>query len=330
MLKRFNLINFGLFFLLLAIALLASGVGAAKIGNIFNYLSSDYSDTNKAIMESIRIPRIVTAILAGFLMALAGLLMQRIFHNPLAEPTILGTTAAASFGSIIAIAIGANSTSLLTLFTASAFSATVISFLIITLATRVNAKNLTLIIVGFALAALLNGLISVVSAATGNQQIRSISFWTSGTLAYSTSSTFYLLLVVSITAALMVRVLQKRFDLLALSPIQNLLLNINPIQTKRVGLLIVSFAVAAVTVSVGAIAFVGLAAPYISKAVFGSSIKDNYIGTALMGSILLLLSDTVARGLIPPTELPVSVITSLVGAPILILIILKRRSFENA
>jgi iron complex transport system permease protein len=330
MLSRSKLIKVSLIFLLFTTALFASGVGAARIGNLFDYFSADYDPASKLIMESIRTPRILTAISAGFLMALAGLIMQRVFNNPLAEPTILGTTAAASLGSIIAIALGISGSNLFTLFGASALSAILLSFIIISLSTKVKAKNLTLIITGFAFAALLNGLISIISAATGNQQIRSLTFWTAGTLAYSTFSTFYLLLSVTLLTLVLLKFLQNRFDLLSVSPIQNLLININPVRTKMLGLLIVAIAVAAVTVSVGAIAFIGLAAPYIGKAIFGVSIKDNFLATALIGSILLLVSDTIARGLIPPTELPISVVTSLIGGPVLLAIILKKSSWQNA
>jgi iron complex transport system permease protein len=330
MLSRSRLIKTVLLLILLSIALFASGVGAVKIGNLFDYFSPNYDPASKLIMESIRIPRILTAISAGFLMALAGLIMQRVFNNPLAEPTILGTTAAASLGSIIAITLGINGSNLFTLFGSSAISAILLSLIIISLTAKVKARNLTLIITGFAFAALLNGVISIISTVTGNQQIRSLSFWTAGTLAYSTFSTFYLLLLVTLFALLMLKLLQNRFDLLAVSQIQNLLININPVRTQMLGLLIVAIAVAAVTVSVGAIAFIGLAAPYIGKAIFGVSIKDNFFGTALIGAILLLISDTTARGLIPPTELPISVITSLIGGPVLLAIILKKSSWLDA
>jgi len=330
MLSRSKLINLFLFILLLVTALIASGIGAAKIGNLFDYFSNNHDPASKLIMEDIRIPRILTAISAGFLMALAGLIMQRVFNNPLAEPTILGTTAAASLGSIIAIALGISGSNLFTLFGASALSAIMLSLIIINLTAKAKARNLTLIITGFAFAALINGLVSIISAATGNQQIRSLSFWTAGTLAYSTFSTFYLLFSVTIMTLVVLKIMQNRFDLLALSPVQNLLININPVRTQMLGLLIVAIAVAAVTVSIGAIAFIGLAAPYIGKAIFGVSIKDNYFATALIGSILLLVSDTIARGLIPPTELPISVITSLIGGPVLLAIILKKSSWQNA
>jgi iron complex transport system permease protein len=325
--KKFNFLFVAI---LILFSLLATGFGAADIGNFFTSLSSNYPESSREIMYQIRIPRIVTAILAGFLMAQAGLVMQRTFLNPLAEPTILGTSAASSLGSVIAIALGVSVSSLLPLFLISAISAALLSFLTLRVVKRISARSLYLIVAGFAFAALANGLIALIAAMSGNSQIRSVSFWTSGTLAFSQLSTILILAPVALATTILVYSLNNRLDLLALGAIQSKLAGYSFKNTQLLSLLIVSVAVASVTVSVGSIAFLGLAAPYLGKALFGESIKGNLVGTGLIGSILLLLSDTLARTLVAPAELPISVLTSLIGAPVLLILIFQQGSKSNA
>lgn len=306
------------------LTVLASGIGAAKIGNLFTYLFGDPPQSSAQIMESIRIPRIVTAIVVGFLMGIAGLIMQRVFANPLAEPTILGTAAASSFGSITAIALGVSLTNLPVIFLAAFLAAVVVSALTVRITAKTQGRGLYLIVAGFALAALLNGLIATLAALNENREIRSVSFWTSGTLAYSKYTNVLLLSVALVGVTTFIIVMRNRLDLLLLSDIQLKLAGYSASRIRIGSLAIVSLAVASVTVSVGVVAFVGLAAPFIARALYGESIKENWFGSGIIGSIILLLSDTVARSVAAPTEIPISVITSLVGAPLLLLLLLRQ------
>lgn len=315
--------------LLLSIAI-ASGIGATNSGNIFSFFFGDLSQIQREIFLELRLPRVVAAILAGFLISIAGLLMQRTFNNPLAEPTILGTTAAASLGSVIALLLGASLAQPIWVFVFAFLASILASSSIVYQDLRRTTSGPLLIIYGFALAAILNGVIAILAAISGSEEIRSVAFWTSGTLAFARPST---LMILTVALAITTIALWRNFDrldLLVFNNIQITLLGHSPAKLRLIAMSIVSLAVSATVVSMGAVAFLGLAAPHIARLLFGESIKDNFVATGLIGSILLLWSDTIARTISAPAEMPISVITSLIGAPILLFLVARMKRTLNA
>lgn len=315
---------------LVLMAFLASGVGATNSGNLWSYLFGSLNPEQIEVLTSIRFPRIAVAILAGFLIGIAGATMQRAFANPLAEPTLLGTTAAAALGTVLAIIFGATSANLFSTLPAAFLLALLASVLTINLAGKAKLASSNLIIVGIALAALLNALIAVVAAVTGNQEIRAISFWSSGTLAFSRGDTVIVLVTVLVVVGLVIPYLTKNLDLFVFNPIQLTLLGHSPQRLKLIALAITSLAVSATVVSIGAVAFLGLAAPFIARFLFGQSMHTALVASGLFGSLILLASDTLARSIAAPNELPISVVTSLIGAPFLLLLVIGKRGRQDA
>lgn len=315
---------------LVLMAFLASGVGATNSGNLWSYLFGSLNPEQIEVLTSIRFPRIAVAILAGFLIGIAGATMQRAFANPLAEPTLLGTTAAAALGTVLAIIFGATSANLFSTLPAAFLLALLASVSTINLAGKAKLASSNLIIVGIALAALLNALIAVVAAVTGNQEIRAISFWSSGTLAFSRGDTVIVLVTVLVVVGLVIPYLTKNLDLFVFNPIQLTLLGHSPQRLKLIALAITSLAVSATVVSIGAVAFLGLAAPFIARFLFGQSMHTALVASGLFGSLILLASDTLARSIAAPNELPISVVTSLIGAPFLLLLVIGKRGRQDA
>ena len=321
---------FGLTFLTFAAAAIATGIGATSSGNIFTLLFSNLPPEQSEILTSIRLPRIATALFAGFLIGIAGATLQRAFANPLAEPTLLGTTAAASLGSVVAILLGASSTNNSVTLPSAFLIALVVSLFTIRLAGRINLRSTNLIIVGVALAAFINGVIATIAAISGNKEIRALSFWTSGTLSYSRIDTVVLL--GSVTAVIVVSVpyLSKQLDLFVFDDIQLNLLGHSPRKFRYTSLAIASLAVAASVVTIGSVAFIGLAAPFMARALFGESMKVSLWSSGLFGSLLLVISDGLARSVAAPSELPITVVTSIIGAPFLIALIVGRKGVRHA
>lgn len=315
---------------LLLIAFLASGVGATNSGNIWSYLFGSLNPEQIEVLTSVRFPRIAVAILAGFLIGIAGATMQRAFANPLAEPSLLGTTAAAAFGSVLAIIFGANTANPFSTLPTAFLLALLVSMLTINLAGKAKLTTSKLIIVGIALAALLNALIAVVAAVSGNQEIRAISFWSSGTLAFARGDTVIVLIFALALVVVMIPYLTKHLDLFVFNPIQLTLLGHSPQRLKLISLTITSLAVSATVVSIGAVAFLGLAAPFIARFIFGESMRSALVASGLFGALILLASDTLARGIAAPNELPISVVTSMIGAPFLLLLVVGKRGRQNA
>ncbi len=326
LLKRYIPLIFSLF----ALSLVASGVGATDSGNLWSYFFGSLRSEQIEVLSSIRLPRIATALLAGFLIGIAGATMQRAFANPLAEPTLLGTTAAAALGSVTAIILGASSLNPAVTLPAAFLAALLISALTVNLEGNSKLRSTNLIIVGIAIAALLNAAISVIAAVSGNQEIKAVSFWTSGTLSFARGDTVLTLTIVGLLVVCAIPFLTRYLDLFVFNPIQLTLLGHNPKRLKLIALAVTSLAVAATVVSIGAVAFLGLAAPFVARFIFGESMKHALIPSGLFGALILLASDTLARSIAAPTELPISVVTSLIGAPFLLLLVIGKWGRQDA
>lgn len=326
LLKRFSL----LLLLLVILTISSSGIGATESGNLWSYLLGKLSKEQSEVLATIRLPRIATALLAGFLIGIAGACMQRAFVNPLAEPTLLGTTAAAAFGSIIAILLGASSTNLFAVLPMAFLIAWLVSVLTVKVSKKTNRLGSSLIIGGVALAALFNGLIAIIAAISGNQEIKAVGFWTSGTLSYARLDTVIILSFVVIVITAAIPYLSSQLDLFVFNTVQLTLLGYSPNRLKLIALTITSLAVAATVVSIGAVAFLGLAAPFIARSLFGESMKQALLASGLIGALILLAADTIARSIAAPSELPISIVTSLIGAPFLFALVLGRQGRQNA
>lgn len=321
--------------LLITLAFLASGVGATDSGSLWSYLFGDLEPQQREVLSAIRLPRIATAVLAGFLIGIAGAAMQRAFANQLAEPTLLGTTAAAAFGTVVAVLLGVASTNVWLTLPIAFFAALLVSTLTIGFAangfdgTR-QLRGSNLIIVGIALAALLNAAIAVIAALSGNQEIRAVSFWSSGTLSFARADTVLVLLIIALVIMVLIPYLSKKLDLFVFDEVTLTLLGHSPKKLKLMALTVTSAAVAATVISIGAVAFLGLAAPFIARFIFGQSMRTTLFASGLIGATILLLSDTLARTIAAPNELPISVVTSLIGAPFLLILVLRNKEVRNA
>lgn len=316
--------------LLISFTFLSSSVGATDSGSLWSYLFGNLDPQQREVLGAIRLPRIATAVLAGFLIGIAGATMQRAFANQLAEPTLLGTTAAAALGTVVAVLFGAASTNVWLTLPIAFFAALFVSSLTIGFDGARQLRGSNLIIVGIALAALLNAAIAIIAALSGNQEIRAVSFWSSGTLSFARTDTVWVLLVVAGLVAMMIPYLSNKLDLFVFDEFTLTLLGHSPRKLKFISLAITSAAVAVTVISIGAVAFLGLAAPYIARFLFGKSMRVTLFASGLVGALILLLSDTLARTVAAPNELPISVVTSLIGAPFLLMLVLRNREVQSA
>lgn len=317
-------------FITLLVAGISTGIGATNSGNLLSLVFGNLSTEQSEILTSIRLPRIVTALLAGFLIGIAGASMQRTFANPLAEPTLLGTTASAALGSVITVLLGVSIANPGLILPVALGFALVTSLFTIKLAGRINPQSTNLIMVGVAFAAFINGVIATITAISGNKEVRAISFWTSGTLSYSRSDTVILLVLITVVVAIAIPYLSKSLDLFVFDDIQLMLLGHSPQKLRYVSMVIASLAVASSVVTIGSVAFIGLAAPFIARTIFGESMKITLWSSGLLGALLLVVSDALARFLAAPNELPITVVTSMIGAPFLIALIMRQRGASRA
>lgn len=304
--------------LVIAFAVVALSVGATSVENVWtaifnpNFASAELSDQ---IIWQIRAPRILGAVLIGVTLAIAGVLAQGSTNNPLADPAFLGTTAGAALGVVIGVltnAVNIASIGSIAWATFGALSATLLTFWL--------ARNaLQLIIIGIAVSATLSAIVGIAITVADRSDARSVTFWSLGSLSLLTWSNVVVLSVVAITIILGARTLAPQLDLLSLGDAQVRHGGRDPQRIRLIAFLILSVAIATAVSQVGTIAFLALAAPHIARFLVGPSHKYLVGAAAVIGALILLIADTAARSIAPPQDLPIGLLISLIGAPVLIL-----------
>jgi iron complex transport system permease protein len=301
-----------------ALAVIALSVGATSVDNVWAViLSPSFGSTELSdqIIWQIRAPRILGALLLGATLAIAGVLAQGSTNNPLADPAFLGTTAGAALGVVIGVLTNAVNIASIGSIAWATFGA-----LLATLLTFWLARNaLQLIIIGIAVSATLSAIVGIAITVADRSDVRSVTFWSLGSLSLLTWSNVVVLAVVAITIFLGARTLAPQLDLLSLGDAQVRHSGRDPQRIRLIAFLILSIAIATAVSQVGTIAFLALAAPHIARFLVGPSHKYLVGAAAVIGALILLIADTAARSMAPPQDLPIGLLISLVGAPVLIL-----------
>lgn len=297
-------------------------LGATQVENIWRYLFNpgfDSSSTNHLILWQIRIPRILVALLIGAALGLAGAIAQSAANNPLADPAILGTSAGASLGVVIGVLLNLVEVGSLLAVLFATIGALIATALTFTWARSVSA----LIIIGIGTSALFSALVGLLITSTNNPEIRSISFWSLGSLALANSDSLLIITPVFALCLFFAFKVAPELDLLTLGDLSVRHLGKSAKKIRLKAFLIIGLLVAVSVSAVGSISFLALAAPHIARIIFGGKSRVLTIASSLIGALILLISDTIARSALPPYELPIGLITSLLGAPILIFLVRK-------
>jgi iron complex transport system permease protein len=301
-------------------SLFALSVGSVSVDSAWKHIfDRSLTGPSHDIIWDIRFPRVMAALLVGMALGVAGALSQSATNNPLADPSIIGTSAGASFGAAIAIVLGFASIGTLGATMAAAVGALIASLLTFAFSRSV----LQLVIVGIATSALFTAITGLLISMADKPEARSISFWSLGSLALVNSDSLALLAPLVIVTSLLGWYYSQKMDLLVLGDREVSHLGFNPKQMRLIAFILISILIAISVSTVGSIAFLALAAPHITRYLIGPSNRPLMIGSAVIGAGLLLIADTAARTIAPPIELPIGLITSLIGAPILILILRK-------
>ena len=298
----------------------ALSVGSADVQDPWKFIfDRSLTGAGHDIIWDIRYPRVIAALLVGMALGVAGALSQSATNNPLADPSIIGTSAGASLGASLAVVLNISSIGTLGVTVAATVGALVASLLTFALSRSV----LQLVIVGIATSALFTATTGLMISIADKPEARSFSFWSFGSLALANSNTLSLLTPLVITTSILGWYYSQRLDLLVLGDREVGHLGFKPQQMRLIAFILISVLIATAVSAVGSIAFLALAAPHITRYLIGPSNRPLMIGSAVIGAGLLLVADTAARTIAPPIELPIGLITSLIGAPILILILRK-------
>lgn len=308
--------------LLVVTTIVALNIGSSPIHNLWRYLfNPNYgvSDLGHLILWQIRIPRILAAIFIGALLGIAGAIAQSATNNPLADPSILGTSAGASLGVVFGVVLN-----LVEIGSWQALILAIIGALTVTAFTFVWSRSAaSLIIIGIGTSAAVTAMVGLLISATNNPAARSVSFWSFGSLALVNPSTLIMVIPIFLICLLIALRIAPELDLLCLGDLSVRHIG-RSAQTIRIKAFVILAILIATSVSaVGSIAFLALAAPHIARPIFGARNRITIIGSALVGALILLAGDTIARTVLAPIELPIGLITSLIGAPVLIALVRK-------
>ena len=298
-------------------------------GSIWLWPWEEMSFMEHQIMHAIRIPKAITAILAGGALSVSGLMMQTLFRNPLAGPYTLGVSSGASLGvafltmcsTMLSVQFTSMSTQIL-LPIAACFGASLVLLLVLAVSRRVK-NNVSLLIVGMMFGSIAGALVSLLQNFANPDALKLFIVWTLGSLSSVSWSDMQLMVPILLVGSI--------FVLLALKPLNGLLLGeeyarglgINVSRTRLFIVLATGLLAGGVTAFCGPIAFIGVAVPHIARGLFSTSNHRVTIpACALIGACLLLVCDILCSLAIYP--LPISTVSALFGAPVIIWIILKK------
>lgn len=276
------------------------------------------------VMWRLRLPRVLLAVFTGASLALAGLLLQDFFRNPLVEPGLLGVSAGAGLAAVIVIAMGASGVWALPL---AAFAGALCALALVLVAgRRLGAGNAELLLVGVALNALAAALINLLLSLGDNTTLRSASFWLMGSFAQASWSLLLPSSVVLLLAIARSWQHSTALDVWQLGESEAAHLGLDIQRFRREILILASVLVALAVAQSGGIGFIGLLAPHMARRLGLIRHRQLLPASLLLGALLAVLADWLARMLLAPLELPVGVLTSLVGAPAFLLLFLRRRT----
>jgi iron complex transport system permease protein len=320
---------------LVAVTLVSAAVGAYDIpvGDVVDSvlnrigLGEPLDETAEAVLWQVRMPRIVLGLLVGACLGVAGALMQGTFANPLAEPGIIGVSSGAAVGASLVIVLGLGSFSV----PLAAFAGGLLTTGIVYLMAREGGRTevVTLVLTGIAINAFTGALVGLLTYLSDDEELRALTFWTLGSLASATWDDVKVVAPLAIVGLLLAPLFSRRLDLLGLGEASARHLGIDVERLRIMVIALVAVLTAAAVASAGVITFVGLVVPHLVRMVAGPGHRLLVPASALLGAVVLVLADLAARTLAAPAEMPLGVLTALVGSPAFFWLIRRTRARQG-
>ena len=335
----------GLGLLACAAVLLSLGLGAVRIppGRVLDILIRGGGDPALArdalVVLNIRLPRTLLGLMVGAGLAVSGALMQGLFRNPLADPALVGISAGSGLAAATVIVLGDRLRAAAGLSGPMPYAALPIAaflgglattFGLYRVATRAGRTSVaTMLLAGIALAALAGALTGLLVYASDDRQLRDLTFWMLGSLSGATWAKVAASAPAILPVLLLVPFLGRGLNALVLGEAEAFHLGIAVERLKRLAILLVAVAVGAGVAAAGVIGFVGLVVPHVLRMTIGPEHRRLLPACALLGGALLVLADIVARLVAAPAELPIGIVTALVGAPVFLWLLLGRAALAD-
>ena len=319
-------------FLVLGIGLVISmivavGVGAVSIP-LEAWLSGNVNEGQKAVLLSIRLPRILLAVIVGAALAVSGAAMQGLFRNALADPGLIGIASGAAFAVAIVIVLTGPITGALGLYSLSfaAFIGGLITCLLIFRFARLTgAFSVTyMLLAGIAINALAGAGTGFLTYLSNDEQLRSLTFWTMGSLGGALWPAVIVAATVVAPATFFLIKNAQKMNLLLLGEQEARHLGVDSEKVKRTIIICTALSVGVAVAVGGIIGFVGLVVPHLIRLTIGPDHRLLIPASTLVGAVLLLAADTFARTVVAPAEMPVGILTSLIGGPFFLWLLIKQ------
>lgn len=341
--RRARLVLLGLVALLMAVSLAGVGVGAVQIspGQVLSILASHigielpwrFDARQEAVVMAIRLPRVLLGIIIGASLAVSGAALQGLFRNPLAAPSLIGISSGAALGATTIIVLGS------TLFAGfteqfgyaalplAAFGGGLLVTVLVYRLSLVNGRTVvaTMLLAGIAINALSGAGTGIFVFIADDDQLRTITFWSLGSLggatwrAVLTATPFALLAVVALPR------MARSLNAFLLGEAEAGHLGVATERIKRLIIVLTALAVGASVAVAGIIGFVGLIVPHLVRLMTGPDHRYVLPGAALLGASLLMGADIIARTIVAPAELPIGIVTAIVGAPFFLWLLVRAR-----
>jgi iron complex transport system permease protein len=328
--KLLILIILSIVFVVSVVASISLGSSSINLIDIINVFSSE-NEIHKKIIFEIRLPRILNAIIVGAALSCSGIVLQSLLRNNLAEPGLLGISAGAGLGAIL-IFILPFSFSYVLLTPIAFIFALLTTLLIFYIAKGLDNKynnfisSNKIILAGIAINALVSSVNGFLLLISGNS-VMQIIYWLNGGLSGRGWDEFNMTYVFVFVGILISLLLSKDLNVLNLGEELAITLGLKIKTVQRISIAVSALLAASAVSIAGIISFVGLVVPNISKLMIGTDYRYSIPCTILLGAIFLIVSDTIARTVISPAEIPVGIITSFIGAPVFVWLILKKKEF---
>ncbi len=292
-----------------------------------------FEEQKSLVFWIIRLPRVCLAVLVGAGLGIAGASLQGLFRNPIADSTLIGVTSGASLFAVFVIMLNIKYMGIVNEI-GGAYAISLVSFIGAALTTllvyqlsKITGEGgiATMLLCGIAINAFVGSITGLMTYMATDEQLRSITFWNLGSLGGANWTSVMAVAPFVFCSVIFMPYLSKALNLLVLGDSQAAALGVNMVVLKRQVVVLATMGVGASVAVAGTIGFVGLVVPHIVRTTFGPDHKTLLIGSAFGGAIVLTLADTISRTIVAPSELPIGILTALLGTPFFLYILWDQR-----